>query len=543
MPATPAITTTRPQAARERVDDLLVGPTNHGGHRAEGAFRRPLPRSKVAIDRPQASAPAKAINKTYFLLYQCVHGLGHGADDLQPQRPCPTRSRSATTWRQHGTQTSCTGVVFMQNFLPGADADRTDEVGEQTWEPALSVRTRLRWRDQALLLPDGHVADPAGRSTTTSARRAAWWGRRAESRWGWRRASSPSAATPSGVQRPRTRSRSSRLCRLAGSMETPVASTAAPADLTAKRRGARPGRSECACSPPAATGARIASTGSERSSACSPTEQPCGGCENAAPGYRRPYRRDCYLGCAGLSLRDPGLEGLSVTASRTRPPARSGFRTSVEEPAHDQALGLRRVRFPRRHSRRKSSSRLDRADRPRRGCRGGRRFASISSPGGFDGPRAPARRRIRLRFLLVGVRSSARPFSTLIHPTPDRGRVVAERGLLKAKSKEVRVRGDVAPGRCRSRGAARRRRSRRRVKRGGVAAPRPGRGFVLDPRLALLGAEGRRRPQSSSASRFDPARGARRSASSSADQVLQRDVLDLRPPGRRRELGKRPRSS
>jgi cytochrome c553 len=76
-----------------------------------------VPRSKVAsIARNLCTG--KEITKTYFLLYQCVHGLGHGlmiysVNDLPyALKVC---DHLATTW----DQTSCTGGVFMQNFLPG----------------------------------------------------------------------------------------------------------------------------------------------------------------------------------------------------------------------------------------------------------------------------------------------------------------------------------------------------------------------------------------------------------------------------------------
>ena len=76
-----------------------------------------VPRSKVtAIARHLCSG--SAIRKTYFLAYQCVHGLGHGLmiyslNDLPYSlNVC---DQLATQW----DQSSCTGGVFMQNFLPG----------------------------------------------------------------------------------------------------------------------------------------------------------------------------------------------------------------------------------------------------------------------------------------------------------------------------------------------------------------------------------------------------------------------------------------
>jgi len=76
-----------------------------------------VPRSKVA-SIARSLCTGKEINRTYFLLYQCVHGLGHGLmiyslNDLPYSlHVC---DQLATAW----DQSSCTGGVFMQNFLPG----------------------------------------------------------------------------------------------------------------------------------------------------------------------------------------------------------------------------------------------------------------------------------------------------------------------------------------------------------------------------------------------------------------------------------------
>jgi cytochrome c553 len=76
-----------------------------------------VPRSKVA-SIARSLCTGKEITKTYFLLYQCVHGLGHGLmiyslNDLPYSlKVC---DHLATPW----DRTSCTGGVFMQNFLPG----------------------------------------------------------------------------------------------------------------------------------------------------------------------------------------------------------------------------------------------------------------------------------------------------------------------------------------------------------------------------------------------------------------------------------------
>jgi hypothetical protein len=73
-----------------------------------------LPRDKV-VRKSQHLCDAKAVNRDEFLLYQCVHGLGHGlmiysGDDLP---------WSLTTCHKLLTsfdRVSCTGGVFMQNL-------------------------------------------------------------------------------------------------------------------------------------------------------------------------------------------------------------------------------------------------------------------------------------------------------------------------------------------------------------------------------------------------------------------------------------------
>lgn len=76
-----------------------------------------LPRSKIVpIVRKLCSGPA--VNKSTFLLYQCVHGLGHGlmiysGDDL------PYALKICNQLTTNFDQVSCTGGVFMQNLDRG----------------------------------------------------------------------------------------------------------------------------------------------------------------------------------------------------------------------------------------------------------------------------------------------------------------------------------------------------------------------------------------------------------------------------------------
>ena len=73
-----------------------------------------LPRD-VVVKKAQHLCDAPAVNKDDFLLYQCVHGLGHGlmiysGDDL------PWSLRTCHKLLTSFDRVSCTGGVFMQNL-------------------------------------------------------------------------------------------------------------------------------------------------------------------------------------------------------------------------------------------------------------------------------------------------------------------------------------------------------------------------------------------------------------------------------------------
>jgi cytochrome c553 len=73
-----------------------------------------LPRSAV-VKKSRKLCTAPAVNKTEFLLYQCVHGLGHGlmiysGDDL------PWSLATCHKLQTGFDRVSCTGGVFMQNL-------------------------------------------------------------------------------------------------------------------------------------------------------------------------------------------------------------------------------------------------------------------------------------------------------------------------------------------------------------------------------------------------------------------------------------------
>ena len=79
-----------------------------------------LPRGKVAAAAKRLCSTLPP-STTTFILYQCVHGLGHGlmiysADDL------PFSLKVCDSLQNQFDQISCTGGAFMQNFAVGVSA-------------------------------------------------------------------------------------------------------------------------------------------------------------------------------------------------------------------------------------------------------------------------------------------------------------------------------------------------------------------------------------------------------------------------------------
>jgi cytochrome c553 len=242
-----------------------------------------VPRSKVAsIARNLCTG--KEINRTYFLLYQCVHGLGHGLmiyslNDLPYSlHVC---DELATTW----DQTSCTGGVFMQNFLPGPM-----QIAPTKWvrkKDLLYPCDVVKKRDKlycylmvtSRILPVVHY----------DFRTAASWCRRAES--GWVAICFQSFGRDASGFTVQNARKIVQLCRLAGSMERECVYGGAR-DLTSNDAG--PARAIRMCLlAPAATRAYcfygigtilggFANEGGARRAKCAPV--PAG------------YRRECYRG-------------------------------------------------------------------------------------------------------------------------------------------------------------------------------------------------------------------------------------------------------
>jgi cytochrome c553 len=242
-----------------------------------------VPRSKVA-SIARSLCTGKEINRTYFLLYQCVHGLGHGLmiyslNDLPYSlHVC---DQLATAW----DQSSCTGGVFMQNFLPGPM-----QLSPTKWlrkKDLLYPCDKVKDRDKlycylmvtSRILPAVHY----------DFRKTAAWCRKAET--GWVATCFQSFgrdASGFSVQNPR---RIVELCHLAGSMERECV-YGGSRDLTSNDAGPARAIKMCLLAP-AATRAYcfygigtilggFANGSDARKAKCAPVPVA--------------YRRDCYRG-------------------------------------------------------------------------------------------------------------------------------------------------------------------------------------------------------------------------------------------------------
>jgi cytochrome c553 len=242
-----------------------------------------VPRSKVA-SIARSLCTGKEINRTYFLLYQCVHGLGHGLmiyslNDLPYSlHVC---DQLATAW----DQSSCTGGVFMQNFLPGPM-----QLSPTKWlskKDLLYPCDKVKDRDKlycylmvtSRILPAVHY----------DFRKTATWCRKAET--GWVATCFQSFgrdASGFSIQNPR---RIVQVCHLAGSMERECI-YGGSRDLTSNDAGPARAIKMCLLAPRATRSycfygigtilGGFANQAAERRVRCHPVP--------AA------YRRDCYRG-------------------------------------------------------------------------------------------------------------------------------------------------------------------------------------------------------------------------------------------------------
>ena len=81
-----------------------------------------LPKGAVEI-KARKLCTTPAVNVDDFLLYQCVHGLGHGLM-IYSGYDLPWSLRTCHTLQTDFDRVSCTGGVFMQNLAPGMVTSR-----------------------------------------------------------------------------------------------------------------------------------------------------------------------------------------------------------------------------------------------------------------------------------------------------------------------------------------------------------------------------------------------------------------------------------
>jgi hypothetical protein len=242
-----------------------------------------LPRGKVA-------AAAKRLCSTFppgtssFLLYQCVHGLGHGlmiysADDL------PFSLKVCDALQSKFDQVSCTGGVFMQNFAVGVSAmvqTRYVKKNDLLYPcDAVGQRDKLYCYLQAT----ERILPAVGYDWA----KAASWCRRAGSQW-VRICFQSYGRDASGFTVEATRPLL-KICRTAGSMESECIYGAAR-DIANNAPDGRQAAAFCMRGPASArhycfrgVGSILGAAGTARRS-----------CRRVAPSA---YRRDCYSG-AGL---------------------------------------------------------------------------------------------------------------------------------------------------------------------------------------------------------------------------------------------------
>ncbi len=199
-----------------------------------------VPRAGVTVVARRLCT-GKALHTSTFLLYQCVHGLGHGLM-IYSQNDLPFSlgvcDRLKTLW----DRSSCTGGVFMQNFLPGPM-----QMLPTKWlskSNLLYPCTVVAARDKlyCYLMVTSRILPEVGYRWDVAAR----WCRRAEKAWivtcfqsFGRDASGSTTQTPSRIL---------PICKFAGTMERECIYGAAR-DLTANDAGARRATRLCLAAP------------------------------------------------------------------------------------------------------------------------------------------------------------------------------------------------------------------------------------------------------------------------------------------------------
>ena len=94
-----------------------------------GYYHGVIERAFAGVPREQVTRIARrlctghAVTKEEFLLYQCVHGLGHGLM-IYSGLDLPWSLKTCDRLQTNFDRVSCTGGVFMQNLMPGMGTTR-----------------------------------------------------------------------------------------------------------------------------------------------------------------------------------------------------------------------------------------------------------------------------------------------------------------------------------------------------------------------------------------------------------------------------------
>jgi cytochrome c553 len=242
-----------------------------------------VPRSKVK-SMAREMCEGSSTRKTYFLAYQCVHGLGHGLM-IYSLNDLPYSLGVCDSLQTEWDQSSCTGGVFMQNFLPGPM-----QLTPTKWlskKDLLYPCDTVAHRDKlycylmitSRILPVVHY----------DFRKAATWCRKAEP--GWVATCFQSFgrdASGYSVQNPR---KIVQYCRLAGKMERECI-YGGSRDLTSNDAGPRRASQMCVLAPAATRSYCFYGIGTILGGFANDSAGRRARC-NAVPAE---WRRDCYRG-------------------------------------------------------------------------------------------------------------------------------------------------------------------------------------------------------------------------------------------------------
>ena len=146
-----------------------------------GYYHGVIERAFSGVPRPEIVHIARrlctgsSVTKEEFLLYQCVHGLGHGlmiysGDDL------PWSLRTCHQLQTDFDRVSCTGGVFMQNLMPGMVTSRYLRKNDPIYPCNVVAR---KDKIYCYLMVTSRILDLDGYNW----RKTAQWCRRSEKGW------------------------------------------------------------------------------------------------------------------------------------------------------------------------------------------------------------------------------------------------------------------------------------------------------------------------------------------------------------------------